>query len=140
MLKNGRYMKLTVYDKLDYVLNYIKELKHEQTTDITILSYTINNEYISTEEVFDIVNKLIKNGYVDEINKNNIINIQINLEGRIFISTGGYNNQHKIDKYLKTLEKTKTILLVGGTASAGIYGIFEVLKWLFHHEGWRLLF
>ena len=64
----------------------------------------------------------------------------LTVSGRVFIEKGGYKQELNNEKR-KALKDQIYIYAVGaGTVLAGLYGLFEMLKWLYHHEGWQLPF
>jgi hypothetical protein len=133
--------------ELDKVLNFIISDDLAALTADTIQEKA-NIDNIKT--LLEILGKLEKDGHIE---KNNAINKSISdtfgtylfyysstFNGRLFSESGGYAMQNKKQKTLSRNEYIRTLLLTYGTALAGLYGVFEVLKWLFHHEGWHLFF
>lgn len=64
----------------------------------------------------------------------------LSVKGHIFWEEGGYRQKEKSIRVTQRYQRIQTLILIGGTGAAGVYGIFEILKWLFHHEHWRILF
>ncbi|HEY5327152.1 MAG TPA: hypothetical protein VIJ27_09130 [Mucilaginibacter sp.] len=90
--------ELTPIQKLDYVLYYIKNLKHEQVSDATIIAFSINSrvqEIVPEVEALMIIKKLIKDGYVNDsdTNEHGIKQLSVSFEGSVFIERGGYSDQ-----------------------------------------------
>jgi hypothetical protein len=84
--------------------------------------------------------QLEKDNYVYELNnigdKTDTIYL-ISIQGAIF---HGYKKAKCQARWNRLKEKCRTLSLVIGTALAGLYGLFEILKWVFHHFCWKLPF
>jgi hypothetical protein len=133
--------------ELDIVLNFIVSDELAAFIADTIMEKTkIDN----IKTMLEILGKLEEDRY---IKKENLVDKMVadtfgttvwyyssTFNGRLFSENGGYIAQNKKQKILARNEYIRTLLLTYGTALAGLYGVFEILKWLLHHEGWHLFF
>jgi len=91
-------------------------------------------EFIVYNDV--IIEKLVKDGYLSQ----DRALLSITFEGKLFSKQGGYREKNRKESISYRNAYIQTLVLTGGTAAAGAYGIFEICKWIFHHEHWKLLF
>jgi predicted transcriptional regulator len=118
-------------EKLDLVLFALRNHNDEQRYSALLttcnLRYNIN---ISIPEFKRVLHKLEKDGFVLV---ENIDIYSITLDGYYF---GGYVKKHKRDviKYYQGQFQNWTLSI--GTGLAGLYGLFEITKWCYHHFYW----
>jgi len=132
---------LTAIEKLDSLLNYFCDEKSRGVTFTDISKkFKIDDGLIR-----EILDRLLTDGHVREFVRTrktgsawNTYSITFN--GRTFHEVGGYKQQQKEKHILTWNKRIQNTLLIGGTAAAGAYGIFEILKWVFHHEHWKIPF
>lgn len=128
--------KSSPLEKLDYLLELLKRYSSSHSyNDIWIKS----KGKISDVELPYMLAKIIKDGYVIETKNSdgNNYSYSISFEGVIF---QGYVSLNKLHRRAAFRNRVETLILTYGTFLAGLYGLFEISKWLFHHEGWHLLF
>jgi|SRR5471030_1337930 len=128
-------MNLSPLQKLDKILGILIISKEKRASMVQIL-LDANDEI--TYNDFDIVTtKLIKDGYIERpygfSNPESHTIYSLTFEGLIFYQKGGYIYYSKNEKR-KNIKDTIYIWAVAiGTSLAGIYGLFEILKWVAHH-------
>jgi len=121
---------------LDDFLKLMYEKKVQTIGDIMI-NLKANKILLHDFEVETIIAKLIEEKYVMRFDSGQYT---LTVTGRMFFEKGGFRQQ-LIDEKRKARVEVVYIWAVGvGTVLAGIYGLFEMLKWLFHHEAWKLFF
>jgi hypothetical protein len=134
-------MKLSSLQKLDKILEILKKNKEHRVRMKEIIH---SNKEITYDNFDMIINKLMKDGYVDRpydfSNPLSDTFYSLTFEGLVFHDKGGYIEQERQLKISTCNKRIQNILLTYGTTFAGVYGIFEILKWFFHHEGWHLPF
>ena len=57
----------------------------------------------------------------------------LTFEGELFKNSGGYCQQFKNEKRKAAKDKAYITAVGIGTALAGLYGFFEIAKWVYHH-------
>jgi hypothetical protein len=115
--------ELSPIEKLDNVLTVLRIKDH---ADISMIRNDI--KFVPTDNEFDrIINKLGKDGYINIVGT--IPLYTITFEGYVFEQQGGYENEIRKSIISNRGERTRTLILVIGTALAGAYGLFEILKW-----------
>ena len=133
---------LSPIEKLDYVLNVLKD----QTVFLTrnqILNVLRQSGFtIAHHDLVRIMDRLINDGYViemktDESGQQVMSSCQISYYGYLF---KGYKAKERTARWHKLALDIRVWSLAVGTAMAGIYGLFEIVKWFFHHEGWHVYF
>jgi hypothetical protein len=112
---------------IDIILNHLKTLNRWVDIDNVNSCLEIKGIELPGNEIENALLKLVKDGFA-EIDDDD--NFRITFEGILF---EGYEDKLKKEHISNRNKSVQTILLIGGTLAAGLYGIFEVLKWLFHH-------
>jgi hypothetical protein len=80
-------------------------------------------------EIDSILIKLMEDKYIFRFDGNYALTVA----GRMFIEQGGYKQQLENEKR-KAIKEVVYIYAVGiGTALAGLYGLFEMSRWVYHH-------
>lgn len=129
-------------EKLDYVLEYLKSVDKTQVLEANLVYFDINPQHgediLSKDECLMAVDKLIRDGYVvEKTSTMGITAITISFEGSLF---QGYKNQAKDLLTKRRLARFQSWTLAIGTGLAGLYGLFEITKWIFHHYHWTFPF
>jgi hypothetical protein len=127
--------ELSSVQKLDAVLNFIKDNKVVLKRN---LIEEMSNIGITRIEVGRICYRLIRdNNILEHISdRDNKMPFYVaTFHGFLFI---GYEKKYGRDVTLN--RPTRIRILLYGTAAVGAYGLFEIAKWLFHHEGWKVFF
>ncbi len=57
----------------------------------------------------------------------------ITIKGILF---NGYKKQSKASRTIRCVLIFQNWILAAGTGLAGLYGLFEILKWFYHHFEW----
>jgi len=137
-------MKLSPIQKLDKIL----EILAEDTNNISIAH--IVNEAKGKNSGADaqfVLTKLVKDKYAHhlEANISNVtsytaLSYSITFEGLVFHQQGGYAKQDENNKRKAKKERLNILAVSIGTVFAGLYGLFEITKWFFHHFHWHLPF
>jgi hypothetical protein len=132
---------LTAIEKIDCLLNYFYSEKSRQV----IFSDISQHFKIDNGLVREILDRLINDGHVKEFKQQKPVNPEyhtysITFNGRIFKEAGGYKEDQKARNTLFRKKRIQNVLLTCGTVAAGLYGIFEIIKWIFHHEHWKAFF
>ena len=133
---------LTAIEKLDALLTYFVS---EKSTKVSFSDLT--SRFNATPgQIREILDRLLSDGYVREFTHTHPMGTSewetysSTFDGRLFYDNGGYKHEAKVTASLNQNEYIRTLILTYGTALAGLYGLFEILKWLFHHEGWHIFF
>jgi len=145
---------MSTIERLDLILDYLAK-KRKSCESFTMLfdlhkmnSNEINDFGRDTEfgclysELHIYLDELIRNEYV--YFQNNLYGTieydcalySITVKGIIFHGTGGYKAQLKRESKTDNIKTLERGILAGGTLLAGIFALFEMLKWLFakHHS------
>ena len=128
-------MGLSPLQKLDRVIGILANSGGNQKSKAQII-FEANDEitYVDIEMLF---NKLIKDGYAEKpYGDSNPLNQTIyvlTFEGLIFYQKGGYKKEEKIIKLRLLKDEVYTYSVAIGTGLAGLYALFEMLKWVYHH-------
>lgn len=123
---------------LDTVLEYLTELPNEDGKLVKEISTELT---LPLKDVFEVIKKLEKDGFAIRDYINDPVDASpywSTLDGRVFIKNGGYVEKTKYDKIINRNRRIRTFALAWGTALAGLYGLFEILKWVFHHFHWAV--
>ena len=138
-------MKVSPIQKLDHVLGILAE----GTSNTSVAKIVLKSkEKISGTDTLFVLDKLVKDGYVNHLGGNLPANVTINtalsysitFEGLVFHQQGGYTAENQNNKRKAKREKVYIIAVGVGTALAGVYGFFEIARWIFHHFHWQLPF
>jgi hypothetical protein len=127
---------LTPNQKLDTVLNYIKN--HDVVYKDELIK-RMDDLSITRVELGRIIYRLIDDKNITEnpsLRPDKIPFYVATFDGFLFES---YVQHAKQATTSNRNEYIRTLLLTYGTALAGVYGLFEILKWVFHHFHWALL-
>lgn len=125
---------LSPIEKIDQVLNYLK-INDSGASDK--LSEFLKDKTIQKYEFQQILVKLEKDGYANFIKSFDTGFYRISFEGSLF---KGYRVLGRANLLKQRLFLIREWSLALGTVLAGMYGLFEILKWLFHHFHWHLFF
>lgn len=128
---------------LDAILEYLRinndkeqkdSLDGSRITMADIMNHLQNrfNYALSHQEIIRPLKKLQNDGFIED----GYHDFYITYDGYLF---HGYEAQAKYDKSINRNNQIRSFALAWGTALAGIYGLFEILKWAFHHFHWVLL-
>jgi hypothetical protein len=125
---------LSPEEKLDVVSQKVVNLSETDNLYYAFIANHVNaSEY--TKEIFEILLKLHKDGYVTSNNNSGLGNYASNFDGRLFIDNGGYTEEKKrrIDNdAIAAQNETRIIrnerLLIQGTWFAG-FGALFLLSW-----------
>jgi len=133
---------LTPIEKLDNMLMYFVNMDMPPfKTDAEIMKEL---NITRSKEMFEIFHKLEKDGFIKSevlpVHGRNTTVYSSTFDGRLFNLNGGYAQQDADNSIANRNERIQTLLLTYGTAAAGIYGFFEIAKWFFHHEHWKIFF
>jgi len=127
--------------QLDFVLGIVVKNNKGYATLFQIYE---ESEKIPNINVNILIDKLMKDGYLEKPwgDSNPQINTtyQVTLEGLIFYEKGGYQQEDKIIKTRLRKDSVYIYSVAIGTAFAGLYGLFEIAKWVMHHLKWHLPF
>jgi len=127
--KSGK--PLNYREKLDFVLfalrNHDEEQRYAQLLNNVNLRYNVN---VSIPEYKRILHKLEKDGFI-LVEKVDLYSIT--LDGYYF---KGYVIANKNLLRRNHLLSFRDWTLAIGTGMAGLYGLFEILKWCYHHFYW----
>ena len=129
--------KVNYRQKLDIILDCLREhneeIKYGGLITLLALSYKLDlRENVS--QFKRMMKKLEIDGYI-MVDKVDIY--FITLDGYYF---KGYIQKHKQDNIKYNLSQFQSWTLSIGTGMAGLYGLFEIAKWFYHHNGWHLPF
>jgi|GEM_PF-5804757 hypothetical protein len=135
---------LTAIQKLGALLEYFIK---EKSTKVSFSDMTTRFN-ATPGQIREILDRLLSDGYVREFTHtqptargpNEWETYSSTFDGRLFYDNGGYKQESKVTASSNQNEYIRTLILTYGTALAGLYGLFEILKWLFHHEGWHIFF
>ncbi|HZY35464.1 MAG TPA: hypothetical protein VFE53_02380 [Mucilaginibacter sp.] len=138
-------MNLTPIQKLDLVLGILAE----DTENTSVYKIVLKSgEKISADNTVLVLKKLVNDNYVNDISgdvwsplaPNNQNSYSITFEGLLFHQQGGYSGQEKKDKLKIRKDNANIIAVAVGAGLAGLYGLFEMAQWFFHHFHWHLPF
>jgi hypothetical protein len=123
--------------KLDIVLQKIVNMSETDNSFYAfIANYVGASEY--TKEIFEILLKLLKDGYVTSTNNSGHGSYVSNFDGRLFIDNGGYTeekNRRIADENISVQNEKRIIrnerLLIQGTWFAGFAALFLLLWQVF---------
>jgi hypothetical protein len=136
-------------EKLDIVLQYVHDNSQvEGYTDGNFIYHYLKTNYPDVSnwqvETFPMIKRLEKDGFVNyQFTQTPIQNPQvfhtiqvlqqhrvyITFDGSMFLEKGGYITQQRKEANKERLKNIERILLTGGTVFAGIYGVFEIMKY-----------
>ena len=136
--------KLKPIKELDFVFFFFKENDQEYEVHVLLEELKKVELEIDILKLERIINKLHKDEMID-CRKEDYFNDPNNVGYFYKISYNGYIFKGYVtdacNSFWKNLRgRCQTLILVVGTGLAGLYGLFEMLKWLFHHEHWTLIF
>lgn len=123
----------SLIEKLDLVLSFLAGKKNTDLNEITAIP-EFNND---REEVIRVITKLIDDKLV--LHYNSSFNYIISIDGYLFYKRDGYRGDLRRKAISDRNEYIRTLLLAYGTALAGAYGLFEMLKYIFPIL-WHLIF
>lgn len=129
---------LSPVQKLDFVLDKFRETKGAVSEEVIFKAINPDNMYTmyyDPDELKRILIKLVDDKYIYQDIEMDDIYYAITYEGHLF---HGYEKQLKIDRISYRRRNVREFVLSWGTALAGTYGLFEILKWAFHHFHWVL--
>jgi hypothetical protein len=119
--------------KLDFVLRSMQyyDGQYLNLTEITKQSEILGK--ININELPSIVNKLVKDGYLDfetKLSNDTIFEsdkkYMITFEGKLLIETGGYGDKAKREAISTNLKLVQTWAIAVGTALAGLYALYQL--------------
>ena len=126
---------MTPIDKLDFVLNAMEngfEGHYRNPTEIIKHHDMVGK--ININELPAIINKLVKDGYLDfEVGGSKDIifdsdkKYMITFEGKLLNEQGGYRYKDKRDSISTNLRLAQTWAIALGTVLAGLYGLYELI-------------
>lgn len=142
----------TPIEKIDLVLSIFKPsaFKREYGETKLLIRQQVHTE-IEERLLEEILFKLEKDGYLRSETGGHVMReektynadpkiYKLTFEGELFQIKGGYTQELKDINASNRVERIRILILTYGTAAAGAYGVFEILKWLFHHENWKIFF
>ncbi|HEY5328108.1 MAG TPA: hypothetical protein VIJ27_13985 [Mucilaginibacter sp.] len=131
-------MNLTPIKKLDLVLGIVAE----ETNNTSIATIVLKGkEKVSGSDVHFVLDKLVEDKYVHfiggplpaNVTENTAFSYSITFNGLVFHQQGGYSREHKNRRAKARKDAAYTIVVAVGTFLAGLYTLFEIVKWVFHH-------
>ena len=134
---------LSPEQKLDVVLQMLVNISEEHTVRYKEVVVTVNAQGYD-KEIFEILLKLLKDGYITSTSDTGHGQYYSNFDGRLFIDKGGYQEQQRLDKIIAdqnalTLSQSQTNarLVVFWTSVASVVGalllLWQVFSWYFPH-------
>lgn len=127
-------MNLSPIQKLDLILEILNH--NNGVTSLLEISNGVKNE-IPHEEIDILLLKLSKDDYIEKPygDGNPIVKTyyRLTLDGQIFYQNGGYKQEKKIAKIRLLKDEVYTYSVAVGTLLAGLYALFEILKWFANH-------
>ena len=126
--------------QLDSILLYFIEINLFYLSDTEIQKHCSLNNL----DIFPLLDRLIEDGYVKQVPRTQtppfVNQFWLTVNGKIFIQNTGYVKQQRQYVISNRNEYIQTLILTYGTGAAGVYGFFEIMKWIFHHEAWKIPF
>jgi hypothetical protein len=125
-------------EEIDIIFFKLKDDKSFLSSDSFTVVFLNKKIPIKKEKIEVILDFLFDEGYVSKRQIHvSVFEYRINIKGLLF---NGYKDKGSMDAISNRNARIQTLLLVRGTSAAGVYSVFEVLKWFFHHEHWKLFF
>lgn len=126
---------MTAIEKLDYILVQLKPFAGHYLSIIEIAKNAEVINHMNVNELPPILNKLVTDGnadfeiseFKDSLYESNKI-YTISFEGIILIENGGYKRKGKKESISTKLQSLQTWAIAVGTALAGLYGLYELIK------------
>jgi len=124
--------------RLDIVLDVFRCYKDASLDDYIEIENIVplvikNGLIIDRGEIIKILLKLIKDGFIDKkvLDEHyKLYSYAITFDGKLF---SGYKKQLKYDRVINRNHRIRVFLLAYGTALAGLYGLFEIVKWIVNY-------
>ena len=117
--------------KMDNVLDYLDN-ENDRFERIDIIQSKLEFQY-TKKELELILNKLYKDGYIDEktfnaFDKIFITQYRINYDGKMFNLLDGYSAQYKTNRMTNTRASVSEICIILGGIGASIAGFYSLWK------------
>lgn len=132
-------MQMTPIQKIDAVLKYFNSVETDEPKTVNqirsgLLTYGKIDHSVSIREVYEIMMKLNKDGYVDLRGANYFempigdVKCYTSFDGRLFMSKGGYKSQVKKENNNKILKLLERLMLAIGAVFGTLYGAAQFFQ------------
>ncbi|MEJ7827581.1 MAG: hypothetical protein WKF91_05280 [Segetibacter sp.] len=131
---------MTSLEKIDEILRLF--LSNKKAGKLYLQISDISHPEINSLDIHPIINQLLKDGYLDTHTLkppesmrefvSDTVSYYLSFMGEIFYEQGGYKNAEKRKTISANLQSLATWVIAIGTGLAGIYGLYEMIKSIFH--------